>query len=531
MGAVIGIDLGTSNTCAAAVVDGEVRPIPDDRGRTVTPSVLTQNRFGRFVVGYFAKAQQISNPYETIYSVKRLIGQDYDTEEMDRVRRYVSYPIERDERTGGVLIPLKGRKYTPTELSAQILLKIKEIAQSYLEEEVDKAVITVPAHFNDRQRRETKRAGEMAGLEVLRLINEPTAAALAFGFDNQLSTRVAVFDFGGGTFDISVLNIEGNIFEVVSTGGDSYLGGDDFNWRLVEYLAAEFLASDNINLKMDKMAMQRLLDAAEAAKITLSTSQVTVVDLPRIAPNIDINAHLHVSITRQQLEWMVKELVEDAIQICDATFKAGNLSPQDVDQVLMVGGQSKMPLVQQLARDFFKVPLNTAIDPEEVVAVGAAIQAQSLVEEQESATLLDVTPLTLGVGTYNDIFAPLIARNSRIPAKASKIFTTMQDNQKKVRIKAYQGENRVASKNQLLGEFVLEGIRDAPRMEPRINVEFRLDASGILNVTAHDLDTDSESGITITNYMDMAGQADLEQARAREESRDEALLDPESLDG
>ena len=501
---VIGIDLGTSNTCAAVVIDGEVRTIPDERGRVITPSVVTQNKFGRFIVGHFAKAQQITNPYETIYSVKRLIGQQYQTEEMDRVRRYLSYPVEPDERTGGVLIPLRDNKYTPTDISAQILMKVKEIARAYLGEEPEKAVITVPAHFNDLQRKETKAAGEKAGFEVIRLINEPTASALAFGFGRDISTRIAVFDFGGGTFDVSVLNIEGNVFEVISTGGDSYLGGDDFNWRIVEHLAAEFLASDNINLKMDKMAMQRLLEAAELAKMALSESQETVIDLPRIAPNIDVNAHLHMTLRRDQLEAMVREFIERGLEICKATFDVVSMAPQDVDQVLMVGGQTRMPLIQQMARAFFRRPLNTGINPEEVVAIGAAIQGHTLVHEEVGTLLLDVTPLSLGIRTFKDIFTPLIVRNTKIPYKVSRVFTTTHDDQERVKIAVFQGENRRASENHLLGDFVLEGIRPAPRMEPKIDVSFKLDANGILDVSARDSDTGEETGITIQNYSEIA---------------------------
>jgi len=501
---VIGIDLGTSNTCAAVVIDGEVRTIPDERGRVVIPSVVTQNKFGRFIVGHFAKAQQITNPYETIYSVKRLIGQQFDSEELERVRRYLSYTIEKDERTGGVLIPLGDAKFTPTEISAQILMKVKETARTFLGEEPGRAVITVPAHFNDIQRKETKLAGEMAGFEVIRLINEPTASALAFGFGHDLSTRVAVFDFGGGTFDISVMNIEKNIFEVISTGGDSYLGGDDFNWAIVDHLAAQFLISDNINLKMDKMAMQRLLDAAETAKVELSDQSEVLVDLPRIAPNIDVGAHLQVTLRRSQLEAMSQEFIQRALDICSATFEVAGITPQDVDQILMVGGQTRMPAILAAAQSFFQKPCNTRINPEEAVAIGAAIQGHTLVEEHVGTLLLDVTPLTLGIGTFRDIFVPLITRNTKVPHKMTKIFTTTHDQQERVKIRVYQGESRRAPSNQLLGEFILEPIRKAPRMEPNIEVTFKLDANGILSVSAKDVDTGEETGITIEDYPELA---------------------------
>ena len=507
MAPAIGIDLGTSNTCAAVVIDGEPRTISDERGRNVTPSVVTENKFGRLIVGHFAKAQQIINPYETIYSAKRLIGQQYGGREMERIRRYLSYPVEPDPETGLVLIPLKEKRLSPTEVSAEILRKVKENAEKFLGEPVEQAVITVPAHFNDGQRRETKLAAEAAGFDVLRLINEPTAAALAFGFGANLSTRVAIFDFGGGTFDISVLNIEGNIFEVISTGGDSYLGGDDFNWRLVEHLAAEFLAQENINLKLDKMAMQRLFDAAEQAKIDLSHEEYTVVDLPRIAPNIDISAHLNLTATRQQLEAVTTDLIDRAFQICQATFDAAGLRPQDVDQVLMVGGQSRMPLIRERAIAYFQKPINDRINPEEVVALGASIQAQALTEETEETLLLDVTPLTLGIGSFGDIFVPVIKRNAKIPHRVAKQFTTSRDNQDRVKIRVFQGEERVASHNELLGEFTLEGIRPAARMEPRIEVSFRLDSNGILDVGARDLDTQEETGIVIDNYGQVAASA------------------------
>ncbi len=516
MAPVIGIDLGTSNTCVATVLHGEVKAIPDERGRTVMPSVVTQNKHGRFVVGHFARAQQLTNPYETIFSVKRLLGQQYHNEEMERVRRYLSYPLEPDPSSGGVVVKLRDQTFTPVEISTQILLKAKENAERLLGQAVEQAVITVPAHFNDLQRKETKRAGEAAGLDVLRLINEPTAAALAFGFGSAMSTRVAVFDFGGGTFDVSILNIEGNLFEVVSTGGDSYLGGDDLNWRVVDYLAAEFLASDNINLKMDKMAMQRLFDAAEQAKIDLSAQEQVVVDLPRIAPSIDINAHLHVSLSRAQLESMTQDLVQRAFRICEATFQAASLGPGDVDQVLMVGGQSRMPLVQRMARDFFKAPCNNSINPDEVVAIGAAIQAQALQEDRDDTLLLDVTPLTLGIRGFRDIFVPIIPKNTKVPHRVTKVFTTSNDNQEQVRIRISQGENKVASSNQLLGEFLLAGIQPAPRMEPRIEVSFRIDSNGILDVGAKDLQTGEETGLMIDNYGEIAaaGAADESAAAA-----------------
>ena len=500
---VLGIDLGTSNTCVAFVEGDDVKVVTDERGRRVTPSVMTLNNRGEVVVGHFAKAQQITNPYGTLYSGKRLMGAAFNNPHLQKALKYLTYTVEDDGENRPVC-RLKDLKIYPHEVSTQVLLKVKSLAEAYLQIPLKEAVITVPAHFNDRQRKETLLAAENAGLEVLRLINEPTAAALAYGYGQDTKATVAVYDFGGGTFDISILDIDGNVFEVIAMGGDSYLGGDDVNCRIVDYVVANFQKESGIDLRRDKMAMQRVLDAAEKAKIDLSEASETVVNLPRIAPNVDFNAHIYQRVTRQQLEEMSADLVEQTLRICTKTFADARVDIPDIDDVVLVGGQTRMPMVRERVTTFFGREPNDELNPDEVVAIGAAIQAHTLTSESSDILLIDVTPLTLGIESLGDLFAPVIGRNTKIPHRISKIFTTSTDYQEQVRIKIFQGENRVASENTPLGEFVLANIREALRREPRIEVTFRIDASGMLSVSAMDLDTNESQSVVIEDYAQQA---------------------------
>ncbi len=505
---VLGIDLGTSNTCVAFVEGDDVKVVTDERGRRVTPSVMTLNNRGEVVVGHFAKAQQITNPYGTLYSAKRLMGQPFGDPDLQKAKKHLTYPVESDAEGRPVCL-LKDLKIYPHEVSTQILLKVKGLAEAYLQIPLKEAVITVPAHFNDRQRKETLLAAENAGLEVLRLINEPTAAALAYGYGQDLRSTVAVYDFGGGTFDISILDIDGNVFEVIATGGDSYLGGDDVNRRIVDYIVSQFQKESGIDLRRDKMAMQRVLDAAEKAKIDLSEASETVVNLPRIAPNVDFNAHVYQRLTRAQLEEMCVDLVEQTLRICTKTFADARVDIPDIDDVILVGGQTRMPMVRERVAKFFGKEPNDDLNTDEVVAFGAAIKAHTLNDATSDVLLIDVTPLTLGIESLGNLFAPIIGRNTKVPHRISKIFTTSTDYQEQVRIKVFQGESRVASENTNLGEFVLTNIREALRREPQIEVSFRIDASGMLSVSAMDLDTNETQSIVIEDYADRARQEQL----------------------
>ncbi len=504
---VLGIDLGTSNTCVAFVEGDDVKVVTDERGRRVTPSVMTLNNRGEIIVGHFAKAQQVTNPNGTIYSAKRLLGQPFSAHEVQQTLKYLTYTLE-DDGHDRPICRLKDLRVYPHEVSTQVLLKVKGLAEAYLQRPVREAVITVPAHFNDRQRKETLQAAENAGLEVLRLLNEPTAAALAYGYGQERRGTVAVYDFGGGTFDISILDIDNNVFEVIATGGDSFLGGDDINRRIVDHVLKTFQQSTGIDLRRDKMAMQRLFDAAEKAKIDLSDVEETIINLPRIAPNVDFNAHVYHKITRAQLEEMSLDLVEQTLRICSKTFADARIDLPDIQDVILVGGQTRMPLVRRRVQKFFDKEPNDELNPDEVVAIGAAIQAHTLLYESSDVLLIDVTPLTLGIEALGDLFAPVIMRNTKVPHRVSKVFTTSTDYQEQVRIKVYQGENRNASRNAFLGEFILAGIRQALRREPRIEVTFRIDANGLLVVSAVDLDTGESQSVSIEDY----GQRAMEEA-------------------
>ncbi|MDX9720067.1 MAG: Hsp70 family protein [Myxococcota bacterium] len=504
----LGIDLGTSNTCVAIMLDGEPRVVTDERNRSTTPSVMSIDREGKFYVGHVARAQMITNPYGTIHSAKRLIGQKFSSNNVQRAIQYLPFNVVQGP-DGGPLCEIGGRRLTPTDISTAVLKKVKRLSEKALGEEVSQAVITVPANFDNAQRRATKEAAERAGLEVLRLLNEPTAASLAYGFGNAETRRVAVYDFGGGTFDISILEIGSDVYEVLSTGGDSYLGGDDFNHRIADHLSKVFRQDTGIDLGFDRIAMQRLLDAAELAKVRLTASDTTEIRLPRIAANIDASVNLDCTLDRRQVEDMCIDLVERSLQICEETFRHARIGMDDIDDFLLVGGMTRMPLVREMVREYFGREPNSNLNPDEVVAIGAAIQAATLIDPQDEILLLDVTPLTLGIESMNGIFAPIIGRNSKVPHRITKRFTTSRDNQDRVRVAVYQGENRYCQENTLLGEFELTGIRRAPRMQPQIDVTFKLDANGILTVTAIDRDTGQEQSIEIVDMAKRALQAML----------------------
>ncbi len=493
---VIGIDLGTTNSVVAVVMGGEPVIIPNPEGERITPSVVAF-KDQEVLVGSLAKRQAITNAENTVFSIKRFMGRRYSevTEEARRVPyKVVSGPNDRVE----VYIPALGRNFTPEEISAKILAYLKEAAEQYLGHPVTKAVITVPAYFNDAQRQATKDAGRIAGLEVLRIFNEPTAAALAYGLDKkERQLKVAVYDLGGGTFDISILEIGGGVFEVIATKGDTHLGGDDIDQRIIQWLVEEFLEETGIDLRKDRMALQRLKEAAEKAKKELSTLQETTISLPFIAADASGPKHLERKLTRARLESMARDLIERSIEICRQALEDAKLSPGEIDEVILVGGQTRMPLVQQMVRDFFGREPHKGINPDEVVAIGAALQGAVLSGEVKDILLLDVTPLSLGVETLGGVFDVVIPRNTTVPTRKTKVYTTAEDNQTSVLIKVYQGERPIASENRLLGQFELTGIPPAPRGVPQIEVTFDIDADGILHVSAKDKATGKEAEIRI----------------------------------
>lgn len=495
---IIGIDLGTTNSVVAVVIGGEPTVIPNPEGERLTPSVVGF-KDSEVLVGSLAKRQAITNSENTVYSVKRFMGRRYD-EALEDIRR-VPYKVVRGKNDRvEIFIPAVNKNFTPEEVSAKILSYLKKAAESYLGEPVKKAVITVPAYFNDAQRQATKDAGIIAGLEVLRVFPEPTAAALAYGLNKTDRTiRVAVYDLGGGTFDISILELDQGVFEVKATKGDTHLGGDDIDQRIVEWLIDEFKNETGIDLRQDKMALQRLREAAEKAKKELSTMMETTISLPFIAADASGPKHLERKLTRARLEAMSRDLIERTITICRQALEDAKVSPADIDEVILVGGQTRMPLVQQMVKDFFGKEPHKGINPDEVVAIGAAIQAGILAGEykDKDIVLLDVTPLSLGVETLGGVFDVVIPRNTTIPTRKSKIYTTAEDNQTSVMIKVYQGERPIASENRLLGQFELTGIPPAPRGVPQIEVTFDLDADGILHVKAVDKGTNKEASIKI----------------------------------
>jgi molecular chaperone DnaK len=497
MGKAVGIDLGTTNSVVAVVQGGEPVVIPNQEGSRTTPSVVAITEKGERLVGQIAKRQSITNPENTIFSIKRLMGRKFNTPQVEHARKRLPYRIVQAPN-GDAHVEIRGKQYSPPEISAMILQKLKQAAEDYLGETVTEAVITVPAYFDDSQRQATKDAGRIAGLNVLRIINEPTAAALAYGMDKKKEEKIGVYDLGGGTFDISILEIGEGVIEVKSTNGNTYLGGDDFDLRIMDWMVEEFKKDQGIDLKSDRMALQRLKEAAEKAKVELSTATETEINLPFVTADATGPKHLLMKLTKSKFEQLVDDLIEGTTGPCKNALADANLSPANIDEVLLVGGQTRTPKVQQTVQKYFGKEPNRSVNPDEVVAVGAAIQAAVLKGDVKEVLLLDVTPLSLGIETLGGIFTKIIERNTTIPTKKSQIFSTATDNQPAVSIKVCQGEREMAADNKLLGNFELIGIPPAPRGIPQVEVTFDIDANGILHVSAKDLGTGKEQSIRIT---------------------------------
>ena len=496
MGKVIGIDLGTTNSCVA-VMDGKTpKVIENAEGMRTTPSIVAFTDDGERLVGQPAKRQAVTNPEKTIFAVKRLIGRRYDDPTVEKDKKLVPYKIVKASN-GDAWVEADGQTYSPSQVSAFILQKMKETAEAHLGQKVDQAVITVPAYFNDAQRQATKDAGKIAGLEVLRIINEPTAAALAYGLDKTKQGTIAVYDLGGGTFDVSILEIGDGVFEVKSTNGDTFLGGEDFDMRLVGYLADEFQKEQGINLRNDKLALQRLKEAAEKAKIELSSTTQTEINLPFITADASGPKHLTMKLTRAKFEALVDDLIQKTVEPCRKALKDAGLSAAEINEVVLVGGMSRMPKVQEVVKQLFGKEPHKGVNPDEVVAIGAAIQAGVLQGDVKDVLLLDVTPLSLGIETLGGVFTRIIERNTTIPTKKSQVFSTAEDNQGAVTIRVFQGEREMAADNKILGQFDLMGIPPAPRGMPQIEVTFDIDANGIVNVSAKDKATNKEQQIRI----------------------------------
>ncbi|MFO7916797.1 MAG: molecular chaperone DnaK [Anaerolineae bacterium] len=520
MSKIVGIDLGTTNSVVSVMEGDEPTVVNTAEGGRLCPSVVAVNpETGERMVGQVARRQAITNPENTIFSIKRLMGRRYDDPEVERARELLPYEIV--EKDGDAWVVMNGEEYSPPEISAMILSKLKKDAESYLGEEVNQAVITVPAYFDDSQRQATKDAGRIAGLEVLRIINEPTASSLAYGLDKEIDQKIAVYDLGGGTFDISILDIGEGVFEVLSTNGDTFLGGDDFDQRVIDWIVKGFREDQGIDLSKDRMALQRLKEAAEKAKIELSTTQQTEINLPFITADASGPKHLNMTLTRAKLEQLVDDLVAESMEPCRQALEDAELTTGDIDEVILVGGQTRMPMIQERVQEFFGKEPHKGINPDEVVAIGAAIQAGVLGGEVDDVLLLDVTPLTLGIETLGGVATPLIPRNTTIPTKKSQVFSTAEDNQTQVQINVVQGEREMAADNKQLGTFILDGIPPAPRGVPQIEVTFDIDADGILHVSAEDKATGREQEITIEASSGLTEEEIEQMVQEAEEHADE----------